>query len=314
MKLSIVTTAYYSEPYLDEFLLRTNESVLLCKNLIPDLESEIIIVNDGSPDNSAEKIKDYSNTDSSIKLINLSRNFGHHYAIRAGLEHAQGDLVFLIDSDLEEDPHLCYEFLKELKEKPGTDVIYGTQAGERKGGFFERISGTIYYKILNLLTDIEYPHNTLTARLMRRDYVDAVLKFPEKSFDIWVLFLLAGYNQQEYVTRKYSKGISTYTLKKKVMMAVETITLASSRPLYFIFLLGFSIFLVSLVAIIHVVLNALFYDMTEFAGWSSLIISIWMVGSLILLSLGIIAIYLSKIFNESKNRPSYIVKNERNNS
>lgn len=308
MRLSIVTTAYHSEPYLDEFIYKTKESISLCKKLIPDLSSEIIIVNDGSPDNSVEKIKTYSNTDSSIRLINLSRNFGHHYAIRAGLEHAQGDLVFLIDSDLEEDPRLCYEFLKQLVKSPETDVIYGIQDGERKGGAFERLSGGFYYKLLNLLTDIEYPHNTLTARLMRREYVDAVLKFPEKSFDIWVLFILAGFRQQEYVTRKYSKGATTYTLKKKIRMALETITLASSRPLYFIFLLGFLIFLISSIAIVYVVINALYYDMSEYVGWSSLIISIWFVGSLILLSMGIIAIYLSKIFNESKNRPSYIVK------
>jgi len=310
MTLSIVTTIYHSEPYLGEFIRKSEEAISFCAELIPNLTSEIIFVNDGSPDRSDQIIKAYSKQDNRIQLINLSRNFGHHYAIRAGLEHSKGDLVFLIDSDLEEDPHLCFEFLKVIKKNPETDVVYGRQDGERKGGIFERISGTMYYKFLNLLTDIEYPQNTLTARLMRREYVDAVLKFPEKSFDIWVLFILAGFSQQEYVTQKYYKGSTTYTIKKKIRMAVETITLASSRPLYLIFLLGFTMFLFSLFAIGYVVINAIYSDMTDAIGWSSLIISIWMVGSLILLSLGIIAIYLSKIFIESKNRPSYIIKNE----
>lgn len=308
MKLSVVTTTYHSEPYIKAFISKVRKAIDECGELIPELSSEIVFVNDGSPDHSAEIVRSFSSEDSTIRLVNLSRNFGHHYAIRAGLEHAKGDLIFLIDSDLEEDPDLCVEFLKEILKDPSIDVVYGAQQGERKGGLFERISGSIYYRILNHLTDIEYPHNTLTARLMRREYVDAVLRFPEKSFDIWVLFVLAGFTQKEYQTRKSYKGSTTYTLKKKVRMAVETITLSSSRPLYFIFLMGLGMFIVSFLAILYVVINALYSDMTEAIGWSSLIISVWLVGSLILLSLGIIAIYLSKIFNESKNRPSYIVK------
>ncbi len=305
MKMSIVTTMYYSEPYLESFY-----SVLLeALQKIEVDDYEIIFVNDGSPDDSLRKVLQFQESNARITVLDLSRNFGHHKAIIAGLSHARGEFVFLIDCDLEEDPGLLAQFWKEMHApgNGGIDVIYGIQK-KRKGGFFERSLGRFFYKALNYLISIEYPADSLTARLMKKRYVESVMRHQEKSLDVWGIFVLTGYNQLGVSTTKKSKGKSTYTLKKKISIALETITSLSHRPLYLIFFIGLLIFALSVVYIIYIIVNSLYYDMSAVMGWSSIIASIWFIGGLTILLLGIISIYLSKIFLEIKNRPLYLIK------
>jgi len=308
MKLSVVTTMYYSSTYLKDFYFKVTDAIEKC-----GINSyEIIFVNDGSPDDSSSVIRNIAAKDSNIKLVELSRNFGHHNAIIAGLSRSCGDYVYLIDCDLEEHPDLLCNFWQELKSSDWKyDVVYGIQS-KRKGNYFERISGKIYYYLLSMLSNIDYPANTLTARIMSRRYVDKVLFYKEKAIDVWGIFALVGFDQRGIVVDKKSKGQSTYTLKRKINMAIETITSLSSKPLYFIFLIGFFMVLFSFLWLFYIIVHALITDMSSVEGWASLMASIWFVGGLLIFALGVIAIYLSKIFIEVKGRPLFVIKEETN--
>ena len=301
MKISVITTLYYSEKYLSEFYKRIKASVT---QLTPDFE--IVFVNDGSPDNSDKVLLDLQQTDSNIVLIQLSRNFGHHQAILTGLRHCQGDFVFLIDSDLEEDPELLITFWNKMNQSSEADVIYGIQS-KRKGGLFEKASGRLFYKVLNGLAQFEYPANTLTARLMKKNYVKAVLEYTEKTLDVWAIFVLAGFNQVGIPVTKKNKGTSTYTFFKKIKMSIEIITSLSHRPLYSIFFIGVIWLFISAGHILAIFINKWMYG-AVIEGWASIMASLWLIGGIVIFLLGVIGIYLSKIFLEIKNRPLTIVK------
>jgi putative glycosyltransferase len=155
MKLSIVTTLYKSSPYVDEFYERiSKEAQKITDNY------EIIFVDDGSPDDSLQKCITLHQQDQKVTVVELSRNFGHHKAIMTGLSHAQGDFVFLIDVDLEEEPELLGKFWQELQNGADLDLIFGVQE-RRKGGWFERVSGYLYFKLLNHLSNVKIPENFL---------------------------------------------------------------------------------------------------------------------------------------------------------
>lgn len=301
LKLSIVTSLYYSESYVEAFYNRLRE---VLDSLTTNYE--IIFVNDGSPDKAAEKVLRLQEIDANITLVDLSRNFGHHQALLTGLQHADGDLIFLIDSDLEEDPSLLTVFWNEMQMNSSADVVYGIQA-TRKGGWFERTSGTLFYRFLDFLTSIHYPANTLTARLMKRKYVEGVLKFTEKTLDVWAIFVLTGFNQIGIPVTKGSKGISTYSLSKKLKMTLEIITSLSHRPLYLIFLLGLIWLCISAGVFFMILVQKWLYG-AEIEGWASIMASVWLIGGVIIFLIGVIGIYLSKIFLEIKNRPWAIIK------
>ncbi|MCS6796265.1 MAG: glycosyltransferase family 2 protein [Raineya sp.] len=302
MKLSVLTTLYYSENYIQEFYERT----LACLKQIP-CTYEFIFVDDGSPDNSLQKALSIAQKDENVKVIELSRNFGHHPAMLTALQNATGDWIFLIDSDLEEAPELLLTYWQELQNHPNFDVIYGVQE-KRKGGWFEKISGSLYYKLFNLISDIDYPADTLTARLMSQKYVQALLQFPEREMDLWCIFQMAGFKQKAIVVSKGYKGSSTYTFKRKLQIALNTITSVSHKPLYFIFYLGLLITIFAFFYIAWAIYQYFAYD-EKIEGWTSLAVSIWAIGGLVIFSIGILGIYLAKIFLEIKQRPRSLVRN-----
>lgn len=302
MKLSVVTTMYYSRNYLHEFYLRTVSAI---KEL--NLSYEIIFVDDGSPDDSLAVALELQQMDANIKIIQLSKNFGHQKAIMTGLQYSTGDYVFLIDCDLEEDPKLLTLFWEKIFEKSDIDVVYGVQK-KRKGGWFERFSGRMFYKLLSALSSINYPSDTLTARVMTGRYVDTIKKFAEKELDLWGIFVLVGFNQVEVPVTKGYKGSSTYTFRKKIRRGIEVITSFSHRPLYITFFLGIISFFVAIINIAIIVYKKFFLEV-DVEGWASILASVWLVGGMILFMLGIFGIYLSKMFLEIKNRPLTIIKN-----
>ena len=301
MKLSVITTLYCSQPYLEEFYSRLKHTV---EKL--EVDREFIFVNDGSPDHSREQVLLFQQKDPDIVLIDLSRNFGHHQAIYTGLEYATGDLIFLIDCDLEEAPELLLPFWSELTSDGSLDVVYGVQS-KRKGDFFERNLGNIFYRLINSMTKVNYPADTLTARLMKRSYVAAVLSFKERTFDIWALFVLAGFNQKGIPAMKASKGSSTYSLQRKLAISIDIITSFSQRPLYLIFFLGLIWLLISLANISIILVKKWFFDIPV-EGWSSIMASIWLIGGITTFMIGTVAIYLSKLFIEAKQRPVSIIR------
>ncbi len=300
MTLSIVTTLYNSAPYLVEF----HDRVCAAAARITS-EFEIVLVNDGSPDNSLDVALELYRKDPRVRVVDLSRNFGHHKAMMTGLAHARGDLVFLLDSDLEEEPELLEKFYEELQ-RTGADVVFGVQQ-QRKGKFFERVSGSLYFKVFNMFSTYPIPTNHITARLMKRGYVAALVGYQEREFVMSGLWALTGFNQVALKVKKHHKQTSAYGLRRKISHLVNAITSFSNKPLVMIFYLGCFILLVSSIAAIDLVVRKLLFG-TLMEGWASLIVSIWLLGGLTIFCLGVIGIYLSKIFIEVKQRPYTIVK------
>jgi putative glycosyltransferase len=300
MYLSIVTTLYRSAPHVEAFY---REMTREAERLTPDFE--LVLVNDGSPDESLELAVALHHRDLRVRVIDLSRNFGHHRAMMTGLAHARGDLVFLIDCDLEEDPALLGRFHDELK-RSGADVVYGVQ-DQRKGGVVERVSGWLFFTVFNLLSPTPIPANLTTVRLMTRRYVRRLVSHREREFFISGLWTLTGFEQVALPVQKQSRSPSTYDLARKVALLVNSVTAISDRPLVLIFVIGLVVSTLAGGAASYLVIRRVFFGV-YLEGWPSLIVSVWLLGGLTLLSLGVIGIYLSRVFIETKRRPYVIIR------
>jgi putative glycosyltransferase len=300
MKLSVVSTLYRSAAHLDEFHRRASAEAAGRPS-----EYEIVLVNDGSPDDSLTRALALQRSDPHLRIVDLSRNFGHHKAIMTGLAHARGDLVFLIDSDLEEDPELLSVFLAE-RERTGADVVFGVQQ-RRKGSLFERLSGEAFFRLFNLLSSYPLPRNLSTVRLMTRRYLDALLRHQERETVISGLWAITGFEQVAVPVVKRSRGASSYSLSGRIVHLVNAVTAFSDRPLVFVFYLGFGISSLAGLAAVYLIVRRVFFGVL-LAGWPSVIVSVWLLGGLTLFALGIIGIYLSRIFIETKQRPYTIVR------
>lgn len=301
MKLSIVTTLYRSRAFFEEFYQRAT----IAAQALADTDYEIIVVNDGSPDDSLTIAVDIARADAHVVVVDLSCNFGHHKAMMTGLAHAAGDLVFLIDSDLEESPEWLRAF-DELLTQSQCDVVYGVQE-RRKGNWFERLSGQWFWSLFNTLTDMSLPANIVTARLMTRRYVDALLQHREREIFMAGLWHITGFTQVAATVHKLSNATSTYTFKKKLSLLVNSITAFSNKPLIGIFYLGLGISLLAAVYVGWLLVFWLFLNRPP-TGWTSVMASIWLLGGLVMSSIGVLGIYLSKIFSEVKQRPYTIVR------
>lgn len=301
MKLSIVATMYQSAPYINEFHARTSA---IARQLVGD-DYEIVLVNDGSPDSSLDIAIKLTEQDSRLVVVDLSRNFGHHKAMMTGLAHTKGERVFLIDSDLEEEPEWLEVFAQQM-ELGICDVVYGIQE-HRKGGWFERWSGQWFYSFFKALTGLALPENVVTARLMTRRYVNALLRHEEREVFMAGLWHITGFDQRPYVIRKHSTSKTTYTFRRKISLLVNSVTSFSNAPLVSIFYVGVSISLFALAYIAYLVTHWLFLA-KPMSGWTSVIASIWLLGGLVISFIGVVGIYLSKIFSETKQRPYTIVR------
>ncbi len=300
MKISIVTTMYYSAKYIKEFYERSKAQA--DKNFD---DYEIIYVNDGSPDDSLKEALQVRAKDEKVKVIDLSRNFGQHKAILTGLRYADGDYVLQIDCDLEEEPELLEKFYEKLRQEDA-DVIYGVQK-TRKGDYYERLTGSIFYTLFNMIASTPIPKNISTIRLMTKRYKNALLQHEEREVFIAGLWEITGFKQLPMLIDKHSKGSTTYNFRKKMSIIVNSLTSFTVKPLVFIFYLGFIIMFLSIAASAYLVYRNLVYD-DMLMGWSSLFISIGMFSGLIIMCLGIIGMYLSKVFMETKRRPLTIIR------
>lgn len=300
MKLSIVSTLYCSEGHLPEFVGRVR---LAASALTEDWE--LLLVNDGSPDGSLAVALEERRRDPRVAVLDLSRNFGHHPALLAGLEAADGDLVFLVDSDLEEDPGLLAAFHEELR-RTGADVVFGVQE-TRKGGLVERLGGALFFAVFNALASPPLPRNLSTVRLMTKPYVEALRAFRETETVIAGLWALAGFDQRPLTIQKTSRRSSTYRLARRAKVLVDAITSFSARPLVLVFWMGLVISAAAGLASLWLVVRRLFFG-TLLAGWPSVIVSIWLMGGLLMFCVGLVGLYVSRVFQEVKARPRTIVK------
>jgi putative glycosyltransferase len=301
MMVSVVTSLYCSAPYIREFCRRISMAV---SGITP--EYEIILVNDGSPDDSLQAALEICRAHPEVRVIDLSRNFGHHKALMTGLMHSRGQYVFLIDVDLEEEPELFTRFWEELMHAPEADVVYGIQ-GSRKGGLFERLSGRLFYWALNLLSSVHIPPNLITARLMTRRYVEALTQFREQEVFLAGLWAAAGFVQRPLVVNKLSGSPSTYSPRRKLAILINSVTSFSDRPLVMIFYLGLAITLVSAGFIAKLLIQKTWFRVGV-EGWVSIVASLWLLGGITIFCIGVIGIYLSKVFIETKHRPYTTVR------
>lgn len=301
MKLSVVATLYQSARYIAEFHQRASA---VARQLVDD-DYEIVLVNDGSPDNSLDLAVQLAESDGHVVVVDLSRNFGHHKAMMTGLAHAQGERIFLIDSDLEEEPEWLQSFTQTMSAEQ-CDVVYGVQES-RKGSWFERWSGQWFYRFFRALTGLALPENIVTARLLTRRYVDALLLHKEREVFMAGLWHITGFVQCPHTVKKHSTSDTTYTFRRKMSLLVNSVTSFSNAPLVSIFYIGISISIFSTLYIVYLFIHWIFLA-KPLSGWTSVMASIWLLGGMVISFIGVVGIYLSKIFSEAKQRPYTIVR------
>jgi putative glycosyltransferase len=299
--LSIVTTIYNSAATVEEFVRR---SVAAAEAITSDFE--IVVVDDGSPDDSLSIVLALLTSEPRLKVVELSRNFGHHRALMTGLLNASGTCCFLIDSDLEEPPELLTEFWRTLHASD-IDVVYGFQR-ERAGNLSRRVLGRWAWGIFQALIPYRIPRNHVTARLMKRAYVDALVRHTEQHTVIGGLWVITGFRQVGVAVARTTRAEVTYSFFHRWRSLIETITSFSELPLIGIFYLGMGISVLSAAAAIALVTLRLLGKI-GLAGWASVMVSLWLIGGMLIFCVGIIGIYVSRIFIETKHRPYTIVRN-----
>lgn len=266
----------------------------------------ITYVDDGSYDGTLEIIKQQCLQHSNVRFISFSRNFGHQNALKAGLDFSDADCVITMDGDLQHPPSLIPDLLKHWEE--GFDVVYTIRKDHQEIPLMKRKTSNLFYSVINRLSDIELESGTADFRLMDKRVVDIVRNFNEMDLFWRGLVKWLGFKQKgiEYEPAERIEGKSKYTYKKMMQLALKGITSFSTKPLSLAIYLGFLISLLSLLYIPYVVYSLWFGH--PLSGWASMIVTVAFFGGLQLMILGIIGMYLGKLFMQSKQRPHYIVK------
>lgn len=308
MKLSIIIPCYNEEDMLTALSERLEA-------ILPQLEVddyEVIIINDGSTDGTEGIIRSLARNNEKYKAIHLSRNFGHQAALVAGLAHFSGDAAFLLDADLQDPPELINRFIGKYEE--GYDVVYGVKRSRREN-IFKKICYRLYYKALKILAEIEIPLESGDFCLLSKRVVSIIISMPERNKFLRGLRTWVGFKQYalEYDREKRQRGASKYTLGKLLKLSNDGIFGFSKMPLKISFWLGIVICLLCIIAGILYLILYLTSDIHEILpGYTSLILSILFLGGVQLLSLGIIGGYIGRIYDVTRQRPEYIIK-EKNN-
>ena len=301
MKISVVTPLYGSAPYIEELHRR----VVAAIGGVGADSYEMIFVNDNGPDNSLDVAVGVARRDANTVVVDLSRNFGQHHAIMAGLAQATGDYVFILDSDLEEEPEWLGLFFQEMRRQP-CDVVYGI-SNDPKGGWLYTLARATYYKVLNFLSPIRFPANVCTARLMSRRYVEALLQFGERELFMAGIWHMAGFSQMAIQVAKRDGSPTTYSFGRRLNLFVNAVTAFSTRPLVMISVLGVLLSFVALLFVGYVVFRKIVYGV-DIEGWTSVMAAVLVIGGASLFFNGVMAIYVAKIFVEVKQRPRTIVR------
>jgi polyisoprenyl-phosphate glycosyltransferase len=267
---------------------------------------EIILVADGCTDNTMETIKELIPNNEHIFFIEFSRNFGHQLALKAGLDHAKGDCVVSMDCDLQHPPELLTELLRRWEE--GFEIVYTVRLEDKRLPLAKRISSNLFYKTLNSLSDVELESGSADFRLLDKKVVSVIRNFNENEPFLRGLFKWIGFTQTsvEYTPNSRHFGESKYSVKKMIKFALQGVTSFSIKPLYAATYIGFALSFLSILYIPYVLYA--FFTGEEVSGWASTIITIVFFGGLQLIILGIIGIYIGKMFMQVKNRPNYIIR------
>lgn len=298
-KLNIVVPIYNEADNIPTFASRIYHVI----QYLP-FDTKVFFIDDGSNDDSIRIIESLDH--SVFKLIALSRNFGHQNALKSGIDLTDGDVCICMDGDLQHPPELIPEMIK-LWQK-GFDVVYTIRRPSSELSNFKKITSNFFYKLLNLLSDIDLEQGTADFRLMDKKVVAELKRLDEADLFFRGLIKWVGFQQIgiEYEPQNRHAGKSKYTFKKMMQLALKGITSFSIKPLYFATYLGIIFSLCSLLYIPYIIYSYVYGKVVS--GWSSLLATVTFFGGLQLMILGIIGIYLGKVFMQSKKRPHYIIK------
>ena len=299
MLLSVIVPLYNEEEIV-------KKTFTVLEKELAGIEHELIFVNDGSTDGTREILEGLLPETPQNKLINFSRNFGHQASFSAGLKHATGKAVVIIDGDLQDPPSLIRDMLEKWKE--GFQVVYA-QRKKRKGEtVFKRASAHAFYKILHALTNIDIPMDTGDFRLMDRVVVDQLNALPERNRFLRGLVCWVGFRRVgiPYDRNERSAGTSKYPLRKMFRLAMDGITSFSTTPLKLSFLTGMVATIVAFGLFIWSVLEKFLNPVTTVPGWASLMTAVVFFGGIQLMCIGILGEYIGRIYEEVKQRPLYI--------
>ena len=308
--LYLVVPCYNEEEVLHETSKRLYDKIekMISEKKISK-KSRIVFVNDGSKDNTWSIIRELYKNNELFGGINLSRNRGHQNALLAGLMSVkdEADMVISLDADLQDDINVIDDFVKEYYK--GSDIVYGVRCSRETDTFFKRTTALMFYKLMNDL-GVEMIYNHADYRLMSKRALQGLSQFEEVNLFLRGMVPLIGYKYSvvEYERHERFAGESKYPLKKMLSFAIDGITSLSIKPIRIITGIGFVIFFVSLIVLIYSIMVKLFG--TTVSGWTSLAASIWMIGGIQLLCIGIIGEYIGKIYNETKHRPRFIVSDK----
>ena len=307
-KISVIVPMYFEEAVVSECYKRLKE-VLTNLN---DYNYEIIFVDDGSRDQTLSILEKIAMVDKNIKVISFSRNFGHQAAVQAGLKLSSGDAVIIIDADLQDPPELIPQMVS-LWEN-GNDVIYAKRKSREGETKFKLFSAKMFYNILNDLSDVSIPKDTGDFRLADRKVVDVINSLPEHNKFFRGLFSWVGFKQApiEYERKERFAGETKYPLNKMIKLAKDGIFSFSTKPLKFVTKLGIVSIFISILILIYSLLSFIFDWNNLTAGWTSIMVTVTFFAGVQLLSLGMISEYIGRIYDESKNRPSYIINKKIN--
>ncbi len=302
-KISVVVPMYYEEEVVQECYIRT-------KNVLTSLENfehEIIFVNDGSKDKTLEMLEEIAEKDKNVKVISFSRNFGHQAAVTAGLKFVTGDCSLIIDSDMQDPPELLVDMIKLWED--GNEVIYAKRKARKGESKFKLITAKMFYKILNGLSDVEIPRDTGDFRLADKKVIDVINSMPEHNKFLRGLFSWVGFKQIpiEYERQERFAGKTKYPLKKMLKLASDGIISFSTKPLKIIGGIGIISIFVSFVILIYALLSYIFNWNDLTSGWTSIMVAITFFAGVQLVSIWMMSEYIARIYDDTKNRPEYII-------
>ena len=302
-KISVVIPMYYEEEVANECYNRMKKNL----NELSQYDYEIIFVNDGSKDKTLEILQDIAKQDKKVKIVSFSRNFGHQAAVTAGLKYITGDCGIIIDADMQDPPEVIKDMIKLWEE--GNEVIYAKRKKREGETAFKLFTATMFYKVLNGLSEVEIPKDTGDFRLADRKVIDVINSLPEHNKFLRGLFSWVGFKQVpfEYERKERFAGETKYPLKKMLKLATDGIIGFSRKPLKIVGGIGFISVVISVLILIYALLNCIFsWDLIA-KGWTSIMFSMTFLIGIQLISIWLVAEYISRIYDEAKGRPQYII-------
>ena len=300
MKLSVVVPCMNEEESLAALVDRLVQAIEPYR-----AQAEIILVDDGSTDGTWDAILKAQNAVPELCGIRLSANRGHQVALTAGLESAKGARIFMLDADLQDPPELLHDMMAMMDR--GYDVVYGRRAQREGETAFKKATAHLFYRFLNMMSDVAIPKDTGDFRLVSRTALDAVLAMPEKARFIRGMFAWVGFNQIgiEYRRAPRMQGETKYPLRKMLSFAMDAMTAFSTKPLKLATRLSFVSFCVSALMMVYVLRSLILFQTAP--GWASIVVAISAFSGVQLLTLGILGEYVGRLYTEAKGRPLYFV-------